>query len=473
MNLLYVSAAMVACYDNDNDAWIPEIWASGALMILEENMVAANLVYRDFEDKVADYGDVVNCRRPNDFKVRRKVDGTTLSQQDAKSPNVRVPLDQWFYDSFTIKDGEASKSQEELTEQYMVPCVQAVARGVDRSVLGHIHKFFGDPADRVGRLENMTKDNSKDYVLEARRILNVNKVPPNPRSLILSPASETAMLQTELFIKANERGDDGTALEEALLGRILGFNTYMGQNVNGVAVGLDTVAGGTVDDAQPAGEGGVQDVTFTGLGIVTVGEFFTVAGNDQPTFITAQTDDATDTTDVTLNEVNKFATLPNAVAVQYLACDVVNGYAAGYSEAITLDGYTTGKAPQVGQLIAFGTGSNRRTYTVVESEDAGSTCTIHLDRPLEVSLVNDQKAFPGPAGSFNWAMHREALALVTRPLALPKQGSGALSAVASYNGLSMRITMQYDINAGGTIVNVDMLAGIAVLDDRMCVPLLG
>jgi hypothetical protein len=32
--------------------------------------------------------------------------------------------------------------------------------------------------------------------------------------------------------EANERGDGGSALENATLGRILGFDTFMCQNVN-------------------------------------------------------------------------------------------------------------------------------------------------------------------------------------------------------------------------------------------------
>lgn len=38
MNLLR-SNPVLACYQNDNDAMIPEIWAQEGLAILEENMV--------------------------------------------------------------------------------------------------------------------------------------------------------------------------------------------------------------------------------------------------------------------------------------------------------------------------------------------------------------------------------------------------------------------------------------------------
>ncbi len=96
-------------FSNDKDAFIPEIWAQEGLVILEENMVAANLVHRDFEDEIKNFGDVVNTRRPGNFKINRKIDGSTLVQQGANATNVQVPLDQWFYNSFIINDGEISR----------------------------------------------------------------------------------------------------------------------------------------------------------------------------------------------------------------------------------------------------------------------------------------------------------------------------------------------------------------------------
>jgi hypothetical protein len=168
MNPLYLSRAVLACYDNDNSAFVPELWASEGLAILQENMVIANLVHRDFENEIRQFGDVVNTRRPGTFQIRRKKDGTTLATQDANASNVRVPLDQWFYTSFTIKDGEASKSFQDLVDIYLRPGMITIARSVDRAVLGRAHGFLGAPGDRVGRLGNLSAHNSKDYVLEAR-----------------------------------------------------------------------------------------------------------------------------------------------------------------------------------------------------------------------------------------------------------------------------------------------------------------
>lgn len=468
LNSLLLGVAAVSCFANDNDAFIPEKWAMEGLAILEENMVAAKLVHRDFEDEVRDFGDVVNTRRPGEFKIKRKVDGSTLSHQDANATNVRVPLDQWFTTSFTIKDGEASYSFKDLIEVYLLPGMQTIARAVDRAVLGRAHAF----SNRVGRLLNLTSANAKDVALEARQILNENKAYPQGRNLILSPASETAMLKTELFIAADQRGDGGQALEDARLGRIFGFETFMDQNVNSVTSGADTATDIVVTSSQPAGEGGVQAVTGI-TGAVVTGEYLVVAGNDQPTFITAHTETTSNTTDVTLSENNVYSTSASATTTRYKSCAAAAAYAAGYSEDITVDGYTTGKAPQVGQLIAHGTGGARKVYTVIESTDLGSTCLVLLDRPLETAIANNDVLFPGPYGSMNLAMHKNALALITRPLQIPNQAMGVMAARASYNDVAMRVTMQYDINAGGTVVNLDILGGVAVLDDRLAVVLQG
>ena len=82
-------------------------------------------------------------------------------------------------------------------------------------------------------------------------------------------------------------------------------------------------------------------------------------------------------------------------------------------------------------------------------------------------------AFPGPAGAMNLAFHRNAIALVTRPLAIPNNAMGVLAHVGVYNDIAMRVSMQYSVANGGTMVNLDILAGVAILDTNLAVVLQG
>jgi hypothetical protein len=467
------------CYANDNDALIPEIWANESLAILEENMVMANLVHRDFSPLVASYGDVVNTRRPSEFGMRRKAQADSVENQDAQSTNVQVPLNQHVYVTFTIKDEEASLSFKELISYYMEPAAMEMARAVDKILLGQVHQFLDNKAGKLGGMSSAT---AKDYVLDAREVMNENKAYPNGRNLIVTPQVETEMLKTELFIAADKRGDMGNALEEARLGRILGFDVYMDQNANYAA--LSAADTNTLNHTAGASVGDTGNKACTSGTEVTNGEFVWFTGDAQPQVISAHTGSGS-TTGITLVDAYKHAVSANAVGYAFNACAVdlaghtsansdITAYAAGYDKKIRIDGCTASKKPVVGQLLAFGTGNSRHTYTIIQVESVNTTCEyVWLDRPLSTAISNDDAAFPGPHGSMCLGFHRDALALVSRPLAVPANALGVQAAVGMYNNLAMRVAMQYDISSQGTKVTLDMLCGVKELDENLGVVLLG
>jgi hypothetical protein len=458
------------CFANDNDALIPELWANESLAILEENMVMANLVHRDFSPMVAGYGDVVNTRRPTEFTIRRKSQSDSVENQDAVSTNVQVPLNQHVYVTFTIKDEEASLSFKELISYYMQPAALEMASAVDRILLGQVHQFL---TNGTGKLAGMTSSTAKDYILEAREKMNVNKAYPYGRNLVVSPQAETSLLATELFIAANQRGDGGTALEEARLGRILGFDTYMDQNVPYVPLsGADI---NTLNHTAGAAAGDTGNKACTSATEVTNGSFVWFTGDQQPQVISAHTGSGS-TTGITLVSAYDNAVSANAVGYEFLpgavalaehtsANSSITAYAAGYDKKIYLDGFTANKKPVVGQLLAFGTGASRHTYTIVQVQSVSTVALyVWLDRPLTTAIADNDVCFPGPHGSMCLAFCRDAVALVSRPLAVPATSLGVQAAVGVYRDLAMRVAMQYDISSQGTKVTLDMLLGVALLD---------
>src|SRR5581483_11334904 len=118
---LVLGPAFNQVYDNNVQAFIPQLWAQESLAILEENMVAAQLVHRDFEETVAQFGDTVNTRRPGQFVAQRKVNSDQVTVQDATATNIQVQLNQHVHVSFLIKDGEESKSFKDLVAEYLAP----------------------------------------------------------------------------------------------------------------------------------------------------------------------------------------------------------------------------------------------------------------------------------------------------------------------------------------------------------------
>jgi len=452
-------------YANDNDAFIPEVWAQESLMILENNVVAAALVHRDFENEIAKFGDVVNTRRPNDFTAKRKTDADEVTVQDAQATNVAIKLNQHWHTSFLIKDGEESLSFKVLRETYLEPALISIAQAIDEVVLMQMYRFIAG-GRVVGKLGTAI---GKSTVIDAREVLNNNKVPPSLRRFIVCPNMEGDLLNVGDFTKANEVGDDGTALREGHLGRKFGFDFFMDQNSPSVAAGNTTVAG-AVNNADGYAAGSTT-IAMDGLsGAITAGSWCTIAGDMTPQKITASVGGATPT-QITISPGLKNAVVNNAVITIYTPGAInYTSYAANYIKEMVVDGFTV--APKKGQLVTLDAAAvaQEKTYGALSTP---TTIALTVDRGLYAAVAEDDPVGIGPAGDYGFAFHRNAIALVTRPLAAPQAGTGALSSVANYNGLSIRVTITYDGSKQGHLVTVDILGGIEVLDERMGCLVLG
>ena len=455
---------------NGNDALIPEVWSREALMTLMSNTVMAQLVHRDFSNNVASEGDVVNTSRPADFSGKRKTDADNVTDQDAVSPNIPVPLDQHFHVSYVIKDGERSKALPDLLERYMEPAAREIAEKIDQVLCGQVARL---QTYQVGEPRAVSELNVDQYILDADEKLNDNKAPKFGRYLVMSSRFNRSALGADIVTEADKRGDQGTALREASVGRIYGFDSFMDQNVAHVNVSDAEVAPGVTDGVEAKGSTAIEATNLIANVTNAGGEYVTIEGSHYAHRIASATAD-TLASDITLTEGVTANIASGADVTVYMACDVKGAFALGYAKEVVLDGFAANKGPQVGQLVSFGTGGSTHTYTVISVTETSTTeHAVLLDRPLSAALTDNQLAFPGPAGSRSVAFTREAIALVSRPLASVPEGSGASSHVASVDGLSMRVTMQYDSKAQGTRVTFDVLCGVAILDTRLAVVLNG
>lgn len=462
----FVSKIWISAYANDNDAFVPEIWAQESLMILEANMVAANLIHRDFEPNIAQFGDVVNTRKPTEFTAKRKKDSDEVTIQDATSTNIPVKLDQHWHTSFMIKDGEESKSFEDLASFYLVPALSSIAQAIDELVMAQAYRFI--PAGYVaGKLGTAI---GKSTIISAREQLNGNKVPMGDRRFLINTSMEGDLLNVGEFTKANELGDDGSALREGSLGRKFGFDFFMDQNAPSVGTGSTTTAGAVNNGSGYAA--GSTTITMDGKsGAITAGTWCTIAGDMTPQKVTGSVGGATPT-QITISPGLKSAVVDDAVITFYTpgAVDYTAGYDAGDTQDITINGFSV--APKVGQLITLDAAAPTQN-TIYGAMSTPTTTNLTVDRALYAGVANAAVVGVGPAGEFGFAFHRNALTLVTRPLATPRSGLGAMSAVANYNGLSVRVTFTYNGTKQGTLVTVDILGGIEVLDIKKGCLILG
>lgn len=472
----FLKTVSQTCYVNDFDtaarAWVPEVWAQETLAILEENMIIGRLVHTDFEDEIKSFGDTVNTRKPGTFVAKRKGTNDDVTVQDATAVKVPVVLNQHVHTSFVIKDGEQSKSFADLITEYLGPAAKSLAEHIDRVLLGQAVQFR---ENQVALDPVSPADDIKDLILDLREVMNENKVPVDGRNLILTTKTETEALKLDLFLSAERVGDDGSAMRKASLGEKLGFQTFMCQNASSLVSGTYTDGGAGAAGSINNGNLTAGSTSFTmtsdssailpGMFVQftdACGGFYRVVSSSAVAMVLDQGIVA----DIADDQLVRYYTLG---AVDIDGDAAATAYPAGWSKQINV--VAAGVIPQVGQIVGFSTSGNvvySGEYIIIAVDDGSGTGDyyITLDRPLDVALAstNGDKICYGPKGQLNFAFDRNAMALVVRPLALPMEGTGAKAGVATYNDLSLRVTITYEGRGQGHLVTLDLLCGVKVLD---------
>lgn len=210
--------------------------AREALLILQSNMVATQLYDRLYE---ADFtgtearGDTIRIRR-RDRGNAQEFTGT-ISSRGLEESKIDLVLEKHYDASFEITSKEATLDLDSFSEQVLEPQVVSIAELVDTYALSKINDLpntAGVDGSGVPTAFATTIGGVANY----RKVLNELKVPMAARQAIWSPTGDANLLGIASFVEANKKGDDGTALREASLGRVLGFDHWMAQNVDETAL---------------------------------------------------------------------------------------------------------------------------------------------------------------------------------------------------------------------------------------------
>ena len=86
-----------------------------------------------------------------------------------------------------------------------------------------------------------------------------------------------------------------------------------------------------------------------------------------------------------------------------------------------------------------------------------------LGRKYGMDFYVDQNA--DTAGIEGVAFHKNAFALVTRPLALPLGNEDA--SIVNYDGFGLRVVRAYDIKTKKDTISIDMVCGVKTLDEKL------
>lgn len=203
---------------------IPAIVAANALKTLKANTVMTQLVNRDYDPELAQYGQTVNVQKRGSLSVNDKAANTNITLQTPSSSAIPVTLNKHKEVSFAAEDLAIMFSRPDLVKGYGEDAGIAIAEQIDADLTA-LYAGLSQTIDATAGL-------AEDDFREANRLLNSAKAPTSNRYAVLH---EDAYKEAEGIEKLINRDYQGDAAAEAVrngyLGYLSSFQVLMDQKI--------------------------------------------------------------------------------------------------------------------------------------------------------------------------------------------------------------------------------------------------
>ncbi|MGB0697647.1 MAG: P22 phage major capsid protein family protein [Rhodospirillaceae bacterium] len=374
-----------------------------ALRILHEKLSFVGNINRQYDDSFAQsgakIGDSLKIRLPNQYTVRT---GATLSAQDTAetSTTLQVATQKGVDMSFTSVD--LTMSIDDFKKRILEPAMAVLAANIEADALS-MYKDVHNEVSNVGAAITFAD------VLNAGRKLTDNLAPMDNRCLLLTTENNVDLVSntSTLF---NDRTKVGDQYKKGLMGNdFLGFdcvyqNTLMPTHTTGTDDGTgDYLVNG-------ASQTGSTLTVDTGTGSFAAGDIIEIDGV------------------FSVHPETKQAT---GVLKQFVvtAASGTSATALSISPAITISGAS--------QNVSAAPADNAQVF----KRESDSTTAIGASADYKLGM----------------AFHKDAFAFASADLQMPKGVDFAARDV--FEGISMRVVRQYDINADAFPTRLDVLYG--------------
>lgn len=207
--------------------------ADQAMATLYESTFLGELVYTDYGAELATkkLGNTINIRKPATFTAQAFNRANGIQLQDATEDSIPVVLNTIPDVSFAVTDEDMTLKIDDFDERLLTPACEAIVQFVDLAILAlrsGVTQVAGTHANASADGQTWDKP---EVLIEAKRRLDLNKVPSRDRYAVVGPTTSSKWLNTELLKHADKSGST-EALREGSIGKnLFGFETYQTGNV--------------------------------------------------------------------------------------------------------------------------------------------------------------------------------------------------------------------------------------------------
>ena len=242
---------------------------------LIENLVFPNLVYKDYSnDFVKGKGAKIQVKKPVVLKAEDFNQATGTTPQDVVEDSVEVALDKFATVDVDFTSIQMVTNVDDLNRLFLEPAAVALAEKINADGL----ELYKDIPYCVGTAG--TTPSTLDDIADARKMLNINKVPIAGRVAIWDPEADANFTTIPAIVNAEKSGST-QALREGSIGRVMGLDNYMAQGIKVHEAG--SLSGVTGIKASAKTDAGLDTITLskdTLTGNVKKGDIINIAKNN-------------------------------------------------------------------------------------------------------------------------------------------------------------------------------------------------
>lgn len=219
--------------------FIPQLWSGALLAHLDKAHVVANLVNRDYEGEIRQYGDTVKINQIGAITINDYTENSDIDDpQDLATTETVLKIDKQKYFNFQIDDVDQAQVRSELMNSAMQRAGYALADETEKIILQEIDTNAGTKLTAGATLD---KDNVYSEIVKMKVAMDKENVPTIGRNLIVSPELHGLLLENDKFVGTGGTMAEGN-LRNGFIGRVVGFDVYLSNNLGELTNGKMAIA---------------------------------------------------------------------------------------------------------------------------------------------------------------------------------------------------------------------------------------
>ena len=200
--------------------FIPKVWAARLQEHYTRQMVVANLLNRNYEGDILQFGDTVHINNLEDITVKPYTPNVDIEDpEQLTTADTVLSIDHGAYFNFYVDDVDAAQARGDLMDAAMRNSAARLAEDTEDYVIGKLQEDATN-----GGSGAVTKDNIYATIVGLKTAMDVANVPRTGRKLVAPPAVEALLLQDDRFV-TGVQGEN--RLIEGAVYRAAGFDIYM------------------------------------------------------------------------------------------------------------------------------------------------------------------------------------------------------------------------------------------------------